>query len=205
MPVNEPVLNYAPGSPEKAALKKALAELKSQVRDLPMFIGGQRVTTTEKGTVRPPHERDHVLGHFSRGNATHVRAAIEAAMKAKPAWEAMPWQERAAIFLKAADLLTGPYRARMNAATMLCQSKNAFQAEIDAVCELADFWRFNAWFMQEIYKNQPLSVKKHLEPDRLAAAGRIRFCAYAFQFYLDCRQFAHGPRYAGQCRGLETC
>jgi len=159
MPVNEPVLNYAPGSPEKAALKKALAELKSQVRDLPMFIGGQRVTTTEKGTVRPPHERDHVLGHFSRGNATHVRAAIEAAMKAKPAWEAMPWQERAAIFLKAADLLTGPYRARMNAATMLCQSKNAFQAEIDAVCELADFWRFNAWFMQEIYKNQPLSVK----------------------------------------------
>ena len=159
LPVNEPVLNYAPGSPEKAALKKALAELKSQVRDLPMFIGGQRVTTAEKGTVRPPHERDHILGHFSRGNATHVRAAIEAAMKAKPAWEAMPWQERAAIFLKAADLLTGPYRARMNAATMLCQSKNAFQAEIDAVCELADFWRFNAWFMQEIYKNQPLSVK----------------------------------------------
>lgn len=159
LPVNEPVLNYAPGSPEKAALKKALAELKSQVRDLPMFIGGQRVTTAEKGTVRPPHECDHILGHFSRGNATHVRAAIEAAMKAKPAWEAMPWQERAAIFLKAADLLTGPYRARMNAATMLCQSKNAFQAEIDAVCELADFWRFNAWFMQEIYKNQPLSVK----------------------------------------------
>ncbi|HNM27259.1 MAG TPA: aldehyde dehydrogenase family protein, partial [Saprospiraceae bacterium] len=128
LPVNEPVLNYAPGSPEKAALKKALAELKSQVRDLPMFIGGQRVTTAEKGTVRPPHERDHILGHFSRGNATHVRAAIEAAMKAKPAWEAMPWQERAAIFLKAADLLTGPYRARMNAATTTCSLGSCAQS-----------------------------------------------------------------------------
>ncbi|MCC7505676.1 MAG: L-glutamate gamma-semialdehyde dehydrogenase [Saprospiraceae bacterium] len=159
LPVNEPVLNYAPGSPEKAALKKALAELKAEVREVPMYIGGQRVTTAEKGTIRPPHELSHTLGYFSRGNATHVEAAIEAAMKAKPAWEAMPWQERAAIFLRAADLLTGPYRARMNAATMLCQSKNAFQAEIDAVCELADFWRFNAWFMQEIYKNQPLSVR----------------------------------------------
>ncbi|MBL7803177.1 MAG: L-glutamate gamma-semialdehyde dehydrogenase [Saprospiraceae bacterium] len=159
LPVNEPVLNYAPGSPEKAALKKALAELKAEIREVPMYIGGQRVTTAEKGTIRPPHELSHTLGYFSRGNATHVEAAIEAAMKAKPAWEAMPWQERAAIFLRAADLLTGPYRARMNAATMLCQSKNAFQAEIDAVCELADFWRFNAWFMQEIYKNQPLSVR----------------------------------------------
>lgn len=158
-PVNEPVLNYAPGSPEKAALKKALAELKSAPRDIPMYIGGEHVTTAEKGTIRPPHELSHTLGHFSRGNATHVHAAIEAAMKAKPAWEAMPWQERAAIFLKAADLLSGPYRAKMNAATMLCQSKNAYQAEIDAVCELADFWRFNAHFMQEIYKNQPLSVR----------------------------------------------
>ncbi len=158
-PVNEPVLNYAPGSPEKAALKKALAEMKSAPREVPMFIGGEHVTTAEKGTIRPPHDLSHTLGHFSRGSAVHVRAAIEAAMKAKPAWEAMPWQERAAIFLKAADLLSGPYRAKMNAATMLCQSKNAYQAEIDAVCELADFWRFNAHFMQEIYKNQPLSVR----------------------------------------------
>ncbi len=158
-PVNEPVLNYAPGSPEKAALKKALAEMKSAPREVPMFIGGEHVTTAEKGTIRPPHDLSHTLGHFSRGSAVHFRAAIEAAMKAKPAWEAMPWQERAAIFLKAADLLSGPYRAKMNAATMLCQSKNAYQAEIDAVCELADFWRFNAHFMQEIYKNQPLSVR----------------------------------------------
>lgn len=158
-PVNEPVLNYGPGSPEKLAVKKALAEAKSQQKDVPMYIGGQQVHTTQKIALRPPHERAHVLGHYSHGDASHVKAAIEAALQAKPAWEAMPWQERAAIFLRAADLLTGPYRARMMAATMLCQSKNAYQAEIDCICELADFWRYNAYFMQEIYKQQPLSVR----------------------------------------------
>lgn len=158
-PVNEPVLNYAPGSPEKKALKLALSELKAKQTDVPMYIGGQKVFTNEKHEIRPPHEIKHVLGHFSKGNATHVHAAIEAAMKAKAGWEAMPWQERAAIFLKAADLLAGPYRAKMNAATMLCQSKNAYQAEIDCVCELVDFWRYNAYFMQEMYKQQPISSK----------------------------------------------
>lgn len=158
-PVNEPILNYAPGSPEKLALKKALADLKSKQVDVPMFIGGKHVHTTEKSSIHPPHELNHTLGHHAKGNADHVREAIAAAMAAKPAWEAMPWQDRAAIFLKAADLLAGPYRAKMNAATMLCQSKSVFQAEIDAVCELADFWRYNAWFMQEIYKQQPLSVR----------------------------------------------
>ncbi len=157
-PVNEPVLNYAPGSPEKAALKKALAELKSVQNDIPMFIGGEKVMTTEKMVIRPPHELSHTLGHHAKGTADHVKAAINAALAAKPAWEAMPWQDRAAIFLKAADLLAGPYRAKMNAATMLCQSKNPFQAEIDCVCELVDFWRYNVWFMQEIYKQQPRSV-----------------------------------------------
>ena len=158
-PVNEPVWNYAPGSPEKIALKKALAEAKSKQKDLPMFIGGERVFSDEKIAMRPPHERAHLLGHYSKGNAGHVQAAIKAALKAKPAWEAMPWQERAAIFLRAADLLTGPYRARMSAATMLCQSKNVYQAEIDCICELADFWRYNVYFMQEIYKQQPLSTR----------------------------------------------
>ncbi len=158
-PVNESVLSYAPGSPERAELKKALADLKSVERDIPMYIGGQHVYTNDQRRIRPPHELKHTLGYYSAGMAEHVQIAIEAALKAKPAWEAMPWQERAAIFLKAADLLTGPYRARMNAATMLCQSKNPFQAEIDAVCELADFWRFNAWFMQEIYRQQPISVR----------------------------------------------
>lgn len=158
-PVNEPVLAYAPGSPERAQLKIALAEAKVSTRDIPMYIGGRHVHTDQKVAIHPPHERSHTLGHFSRGSKAHVDMAIEAALAAKPAWEAMPWQDRAAIFLKAADLLAGPYRARMNAATMLCQSKNPFQSEIDAVCELADFWRFNAYFMQEMYKQQPLSVR----------------------------------------------
>ncbi|MBK6931141.1 MAG: L-glutamate gamma-semialdehyde dehydrogenase [Saprospirales bacterium] len=158
-PANEPVLNYGPGSPEKMELKKALTELKAVQMEIPMYIGGKHVFTAEKAVMRPPHEISHTLGFHAKGSAGHVRDAINAALAAKPAWEAMPWQDRAAIFLKAADLLAGPYRARMNAATMLCQSKTAFQAEIDCVCELADFWRFNAWFMQEIYKQQPWSVR----------------------------------------------
>jgi 1-pyrroline-5-carboxylate dehydrogenase len=109
--------------------------------------------------MHPPHALKQHLGHYSKGNASHVTAAIDAALAAKPSWEAMPWQERAAIFLRAADLLTGPYRAKMAAATMLCQSKNAYQAEIDCICELADFWRYNVYFMEEIYKVQPVSTK----------------------------------------------
>ena len=155
-PVNEPVLNYAPKSPERAALKAAIAELKAETKDIPMFIGGKRVFTEKKAAMHPPHDLAHLLGHHAVGDASHVRAAIDAALAAKSAWEAMPWQERAAIFLRAADLLAGPYRAKMNAATMLCQSKNPFQAEIDSVCELVDFWRFNAYFMQELYRQQPM-------------------------------------------------
>ncbi|MBL7827413.1 MAG: L-glutamate gamma-semialdehyde dehydrogenase [Saprospiraceae bacterium] len=159
VPLNEPVWSYAPGSNEKLALKKALAEAKATEKDIPMYIGGEHVFTAEKAAIRPPHERKHVLGYHAKGNASHVKQAIDAALKAKAAWEAMPWQERAAIFLRAADLLTSTYRAKMSAATMLCQSKNAFQAEIDCICELADFWRYNVYFMQEIYKQQPLSVR----------------------------------------------
>ncbi len=158
-PVNETILNFAPGSPEKLALKKALTEAKSAQKDAPMYIGGKHVTTQEQVAMHPPHERHHVLGHYSKGNASHVKDAIAAALSAKSGWEAMPWEERAAIFLRAADLLTGPYRYKMMAATMLCQSKNAYQAEIDCICELADFWRYNVYFMQEIYKQQPLSTR----------------------------------------------
>jgi 1-pyrroline-5-carboxylate dehydrogenase len=158
-PYNEPIYNYGPGSPEKIALKKALADAKAQQKDIPMYIGGEHVFTSEKVAMHPPHETAHTLGHYSKGSAEHVNAAIQAALKAKPTWEAMAWEERAAIFLRAADLLTGPYRARMSAATMLCQSKNAYQAEIDCICELADFWRYNVHFMQEIYKQQPVSSK----------------------------------------------
>lgn len=155
--VNEPVLSYKPGSPERAALKHMLAELKKTELDIPMFIGGKRVSTGNKVAIHPPHELKHTLGYFHQGGAEHVRMAIDAALAAKPAWEAMPWEERAAIFLKAADLLAGPYRAKMNAATMLCQSKNVFQAEIDCVAELCDFYRFNAEYMTDIYRRQPIS------------------------------------------------
>ncbi len=157
VPVNEPVLSYAPGSPEKEALVAAIKEMKSQEIDAPMWIGGKKITTENKVAMNPPHEKDHVLGYFNNGDKSHVAAAIDAALEAKPAWEAMPYQDRAAIFLKAADLITGPYRARMNAATMLAQSKNAYQAEIDAVCEMADFFRFNAKFAEELYLQQPYS------------------------------------------------
>lgn len=156
--VNEPVLSYKPGSPEKIALKAAIKELKSKEILVPMFIGGEHVTTGNKVSIHPPHERQHTLGHFCKGDASHVKSAIDAALAAKKDWENMSWQERAAIFLKAADLLSGPYRAKMNAATMLGQSKNVFQAEIDAVAELCDFFRFNVEYMTQIYQEQPNSA-----------------------------------------------
>ncbi len=157
VPVNEPVLSYAPGSPEKEALVAALKELKGKEIDAPMWIGGKKITTSHKIAMHPPHEKDHVLGHFNQGEKSHVTQAINSALAAKADWEAMPYQDRAAIFLKAADLIAGPFRAKMNAATMLAQSKNAFQAEIDAVCEMADFFRFNAKFAEELYVQQPYS------------------------------------------------
>ncbi len=157
MPRNEPVLDYAPGSPERAKLKAVLAELKSQSADLPMVIGGREVRTEKTIDLRPPHEIAHKLGQYHMGGDEHVRQAIDAALAAKAGWAAMPWEERAAIFLKGADLISTKYRPYMNATTMLGQSKNAFQAEIDAACELIDFLRFNVHFLSEIYAQQPIS------------------------------------------------
>jgi 1-pyrroline-5-carboxylate dehydrogenase len=157
-PINEPVKGYAPNSPERAELVKELNRLKQTQQDIAMHIGGQQVRTGRTISLHPPHDHQHVLGQFHEGDASHVTQAIDAALAARPAWANMPWQERAAIFLKAAELLAGPYRARINAATMLGQSKNAFQAEIDAACELIDFFRFNVHFMQEIYQVQPESA-----------------------------------------------
>lgn len=155
-PSNEPVWDYAPGTPEREALKAEYDRLYNQEPiDVPMYIGSEFVRTDDKRPLSPPHEHGKVLGYMNYGNAAHVEAAIDAALEARSGWAAMPWEERAAIFLKAADLVAGPYRAKINAATMLGQSKNAFQAEIDAVCEFADFLRFNAYFMQEIYEQQP--------------------------------------------------
>ena len=155
--VNEVPLSYAPGSPERKALKTQLQAMKNSTMDVPMTIGGQKITTDNKIPIHPPHELKHTLGHYHKGGAEHVNMAIEAAMKAKPAWENMPWQDRANIFLKAADLIAGPYRSKMNAATMLGQSKTPHQSEIEAVAELCDFFRFNAQYLTDIYKDQPLS------------------------------------------------
>jgi len=155
VPKNEPVLSYAPGSKERAALKKALTEARATVLDIPMYIGAEEVRSDKKKALTPPHDHQHVLGYFHEGDKSHVEQAINAAMAAKELWAGLSWENRASIFLKAADLLAGPYRYKINAATMLGQSKNAFQAEIDSACELIDFLRFNVHFMGEIYRDQP--------------------------------------------------
>jgi 1-pyrroline-5-carboxylate dehydrogenase len=157
LPTNEPILSYAPGSPEREALKVCLKALKEEVIDVPMYIGGQEVRTDRLVEIRPPHERSHLLGKFHAGDETHVRAAIDAALNAREAWSEMTWESRANIFLRAADLIATKYRYHMNGTTMLGQSKNAFQAEIDSACEIIDFLRFNVHYLSEIYKQQPIS------------------------------------------------
>lgn len=157
LPVNEPVLNYAPGSPERKRLKEVLSELKSTVIDVPMYIGGDEVRSGHKIALHPPHEKSHVLGHFHLGDASHVKQAINAALAAKKSWAEMSWENRANIFLKAADLIATKYRPYLNGTTMLGQSKSAYQAEIDAACEIIDFLRFNVHFLSEIYRQQPIS------------------------------------------------
>lgn len=155
-PVNEPINSYAPNTPEKESLIAKYNEMFNQAPiDVPMYIGGEEVRTNDKRSMSPPHDHKHLLGHFNFGTAKHVEDAIDAALKAKEDWANLPWEHRAAIFLKAADLLAGPFRDKMNAATMLAQSKNVMQAEIDAACELIDFLRFNVAFMQQIYAEQP--------------------------------------------------
>jgi len=158
-PINEPILAYSPGSPEKATLKAMISEMRSKVSDIPMIIGGKEIRTGQRLEIRPPHDLKHLLGYYYMGDKSHVVMAIDAALEARSKWQALPWHHRASIFLKAADLVSGPYRAKINAATMLCQSKNVYQAEIDAACEMADFFRFNVHFMTQIYKDQPISSK----------------------------------------------
>ncbi|MBO9661227.1 MAG: aldehyde dehydrogenase family protein, partial [Chitinophagaceae bacterium] len=157
LPANEPVLSYGPGSKEKEALKATLKKLKAEEIDVPMYIGGEEVRTGKKTSMHPPHEIKHTLGYFHNGDESHVRQAIDAALAAKQAWADMSWESRAGIFLKAADLIATKYRTYMNGTTMLAQSKNAYQAEIDAACELIDFLKFNVHFLSEIYKQQPVS------------------------------------------------
>jgi 1-pyrroline-5-carboxylate dehydrogenase len=157
VPKNEPVLSYAPGSKERQLLKKALADARAQELDVPMYIGGQEVRSGNKKKLSPPHDHQHVLGYFHEGDKSHVEQAIQAALNARELWVNLGWEHRASIFLKAAELMAGPYRYKMNAATMLGQSKNAYQAEIDSACELIDFLRFNVHYMSQIYHDQPES------------------------------------------------
>lgn len=156
--VNEPVKDYAPGSPERKAVLEAYKELYNANIDVPMYINGQEVRTGDTATMSPPHEHQHSLGTYHRATQANVQSAIDGALEARKAWSQMPWEQRAGIFLRAAELIAGPYRAKINAATMLAQSKTIYQAEIDSACELIDFLRFNVQFMTEIYAEQPEST-----------------------------------------------
>ncbi|MDQ6609479.1 MAG: L-glutamate gamma-semialdehyde dehydrogenase [Bacteroidota bacterium] len=158
IPENETILFYAPGTLERKALKETLAKLKSEQIDVPMYIGSEEVRSGKLIAMNPPHEKTHVLGHYHAGDESHVHRAIEAALEAKEAWTNMNWEDRAGIFLKAADLISTKYRYHMNGTTMLGQSKSVYQAEIDSACELIDFLRFNVHFLSEIYKQQPISA-----------------------------------------------
>jgi 1-pyrroline-5-carboxylate dehydrogenase len=157
MPTNEPVLSYVPGSPERKRLKEVLGELKKTEMDIPMYIGSKEVRTNKKMALHPPHEIRHTLGYYHAGEEKHVTQAVEAALEARKSWSKTSWENRANIFLRAADLMATKYRPYMNGTTMLGQSKNAYQAEIDSACELIDFLRFNVHFLSEIYKQQPIS------------------------------------------------
>ncbi len=156
---NEPVLSYAPGTPEREEVLKTYKEMWNSHVEVPLYINGEKVFTGKTKEIRPPHDHGHVVGVFHRASDEHVKQAIDAALKARQKWADLPWEQRVSIFLKAADLISGPYRAKMNAATMINQSKTIHQAEIDAVAELADFWRFNAEYLARIYKEQPESAK----------------------------------------------
>lgn len=157
-PQNEPILPYLPGSEEKKGLKEKLSELKGDQIEIPVIIGGKEIRTGKTGECIIPHDRNHVLATYHKAGESEIKLAVEVALEAKKKWERMPWEHRASVFLKAAELLAGPYRNLLNASTMLGQSKTAFQAEIDSACELIDFFRFNAYFMMELYGEQPEST-----------------------------------------------
>ena len=208
LPTNEPVHDYAPGSGERTRLGQALKSVAADPVDLPHVIGGRhRMGDGDRIDVVQPHRHSDPFGRLGTlTNATHAdaAAAIDAALAAKSHWEATPFDERAAVFLRAAELLAGPWREKLCAATMLGQSKSAYQAEIDAACELIDFWRFNVSFARQILAQQPTSVRGVLEPDRLPPAGRIRLRDHPVQLHRDRGQPADGARVDGQHRGVEA-
>ena len=204
-PRNEPVRDYAPGSPERASLQAALAELGGQHHELTVTIDGRRhMPGGPRIDVVAPHDHGHVLGTYANAGHEDAKAAVEAALRAAPVWRAMPFDERAAVVLRAADLLSGPWRDRLNAATMLGQSKTAIQAEIDSACELADFWRFNVHFARQIHAEPAEQRRGRVEPHGLPPARGFRLRDHAVQLHRDRRQPAHRARAHGQHGDLEA-
>ena len=194
---NEPVKSYAPGTPEREELQAMYQQMMSQEIDVPMYIGSEEVRTNDKRKMSPPHNHQHVLGYYNYGDASHVKAAIDAALAAKSDWEALPWEQRAAIFLRAAELVAGPYRAKINASTMLAQSKNAYQAEIDAACEYIDFLKFNVEYMTQIYKEQPGSLPGIWNRLEYRALEGFVFAITPFNFTSICGNLSVAPALMG--------
>ncbi len=203
-PKNEPVLSYAPGTAERRALRAELARLSGETLEIAPRIGGARVQTGKLARATMPHRHAHVLATWHQAGDAEVRRAIDAALAAHADWSRMAWEDRAAIFLRAADLLAGPWRMRLNAATMLGQSKTSFQAEIDAACELIDFWRFNAHYMEQLYREQPQSRARRVEPARAPPARGLRVRGDAVQLHVDRRQPADRAGADGQHGRLEA-
>lgn len=197
VPTNEPVKSYAPGSPERAELQATLKELQSQELDIPMVIDGKEVRTGKTADIFPPHKLSHKVGSYHVGGAEQAKAAVASAKAAKAEWAAMPWEHRVSIFLKAADLLTGPWRARINAATMIAQSKNAFQAEIDAACELIDFFKFNVQYATDIYREQPESLPGMWNRLEYRPLDGFVFAITPFNFTSICANLCAAPAMMG--------
>src|SRR5215213_8394700 len=181
-PVNEPVRAYAPGSPEKKSLKKRLEEMLREEIEIPLIIGGKEVRTGDTGQAVCPHDHQHVLATFHQAAAPEVEAAAAASKEAWRDWSETSWEERASVLLRAADLLAGPWRDTVNAATMLNQSKTVFQAEIDSACELIDFWRFNPYYMCRIYSDQPWSPPTNWNRVEYRALEGFVFAVTPFNF-----------------------
>jgi 1-pyrroline-5-carboxylate dehydrogenase len=198
VPTNEPVKGYAPNSPEKESLLAKYKEMYNQSPiEVPMYIGAEEVRTDDKRPMSPPHDHKHVLGHYNFGNGTHVEAAIDAALDAREEWANLPWEQRAAVFLKAADLLAGPFRDKVNAATMLAQSKNAMQAEIDAACELIDFFKFNVSYITQIYQDQPNSLPGMWNRLEYRPLEGFVFAISPFNFTSICANLCAAPAMMG--------
>ncbi len=203
-PVNEPVRDFPPGSPERASLKARLDEMAGRQVEIPMVIGGEEVRTGRTVDVVMPHDHQHVLGTYHQGGEQEVARAIAAAAEARREWSALSWEARASVFLRAAELLAGPWRDTMNAATMLGQSKTAFQAEIDAACELTDFWRWNVSYMHRLIERAADLLAGHLEQDRLPRARGLRLRRLAVQLHGDRREPADRAGADGEHRPLQA-